>query len=453
MKKYVILKSFLYFIFILGIIYGILFVNNDSPLVLRILFTISISGLVGIGTNTIAIRMLFRPLNKTKLLRRQGLLPKNKEKIASTIAIAVKERILNEETISKWIENEEDVEQRVNEMIDYVKVWVKKEENKLKIKEFIKDVYNSDEKNLFFKKTYDFFVELLVGLYESKNFSFSEFYKRFRGFLKREKEKNNPYVEKSIDVLKLILKKFFKRNSHLFSEKINKSIDDYIKSQKGIKSFFMNIGRAVFIDDKKVEEFVEKSLSSEEKLSEWGDIFEEMLPELDNILNDAEVKYRLKEIFEIIKYEIFVNIKEKKLKEFIAFLENKIDEIFTDNNKFESLFNKIESIINKIIEKVFEYLRLRVKKGNIGKLLKDFRLGEKVESIVKQNILNQNLEEFEELMKRIMGENLAFIEVLGGFLGLIIGIGLHFKIFLVVIPLILYILIFIDNFITKLYSK
>ena len=85
--------------------------------------------------------------------------------------------------------------------------------------------------------------------------------------------------------------------------------------------------------------------------------------------------------------------------------------------------------------------------------LKYFKLGEKIESIVKQNILNQNLEEFEELMKRIMGENLAFIEVLGGFLGLIIGMGLHFKIFLIIIPLVLYVSIFIDNIMTSFYKK
>ena len=70
MKKYVVIKVLLYIFFIIGVVWGMIFVNNNSSIIYKVFFTISISGLVGIGTNTIAIKMLFRPLEKTNLLRR-----------------------------------------------------------------------------------------------------------------------------------------------------------------------------------------------------------------------------------------------------------------------------------------------------------------------------------------------------------------------------------------------
>lgn len=63
---------------------------------------ISISGLIGFLTNWIAITMLFRPLQKRPLLG-QGLIPAHKERIATRLATAVSEDLINPGLIKKKI--------------------------------------------------------------------------------------------------------------------------------------------------------------------------------------------------------------------------------------------------------------------------------------------------------------------------------------------------------------
>ena len=446
------LKYFLYLVFTGGVIFGFIFVNDQSPLVFKLLFTVSISGLIGIGTNTIAIRMLFRPLEKTRLLKRQGLLPKNKDRIANTIAKAVRDRILNEETISDWLENEDEIEERVNNLVSIARDWLKISENQIKIKNFIKKIYDSSEKSEIFNKVYDYFVELLVEVYESKALRFSEIYSKLREKLREEKNKNNPLVLKSIELTKKIIKEFVKRNASVISDKINEIIDDYINKQKGLKGIFLGLGRVIFIDEKKVREFVVTTIDDPERLNKFGNLMEDMLPYLDEVLRDDEIREELKNLFEEVKYKLYVYLKENKLKEIVFKIENRIDMILKDDDEFNRLFERIHDLIIKLIERGIELVRNKIKDGKIIEFLKEIKLGEKIENIVRDNILKQDLKEFEQLMKRIMGENLAFIEILGGFLGLLIGVGIHFKIFLLIIPLVIFVIISIDNLVTKIFN-
>lgn len=64
---------------------------------------VSVSGLIGFLTNWIAITMLFRPLKKRPLLG-QGLIPAHKERIATRLALAVSEDLINPELIRKKID-------------------------------------------------------------------------------------------------------------------------------------------------------------------------------------------------------------------------------------------------------------------------------------------------------------------------------------------------------------
>lgn len=61
---------------------------------------ISVSGLIGFGTNWLAITMLFKPVKKRPLLGR-GLIPAQKERIAFRLAQAVSEDLINPQIIKE----------------------------------------------------------------------------------------------------------------------------------------------------------------------------------------------------------------------------------------------------------------------------------------------------------------------------------------------------------------
>ncbi|MCI4668506.1 MAG: DUF445 domain-containing protein [Bacteroidia bacterium] len=79
------------------------FYESNAELV-TILKTLSISGLIGYGTNYIAIRMLFRPVEKRPIWG-QGLIPSQKDRIIYTLAEGLHKHILSQELIRKRVED------------------------------------------------------------------------------------------------------------------------------------------------------------------------------------------------------------------------------------------------------------------------------------------------------------------------------------------------------------
>ncbi|MFK7972660.1 MAG: DUF445 domain-containing protein [Bacteroidia bacterium] len=80
-----------------------------------ILKTISVGGLIGFGTNYLAIRMLFRPLKKRPLLG-QGMIPAQRDIIIGSLAKGMHTHILSQELIHRRLEESGFIE-RINDVI------------------------------------------------------------------------------------------------------------------------------------------------------------------------------------------------------------------------------------------------------------------------------------------------------------------------------------------------
>jgi hypothetical protein len=79
---------------------------RESPVVLDgLIRMLSVTGLVGFGTNYIAIKMLFHPRKRRPLLG-QGLIPASKQKIARKLGESISKEIINSELILKQVKQE-----------------------------------------------------------------------------------------------------------------------------------------------------------------------------------------------------------------------------------------------------------------------------------------------------------------------------------------------------------
>ncbi len=76
---------------------------------------VAISGMIGYGTNFIAIRMLFRPVQRRPIWG-QGLIPGQKDRIIYTLAKGMHKHILSEDLIRKRVE-ETGLVRRVNDLM------------------------------------------------------------------------------------------------------------------------------------------------------------------------------------------------------------------------------------------------------------------------------------------------------------------------------------------------
>ncbi|MDP5170811.1 MAG: DUF445 domain-containing protein [Bacteroidia bacterium] len=81
----------------------------------NILRTIAVAGLIGFGTNYLAIKMLFRPLNKRPIWG-QGLIPGQRDRIIFKLAEGMHTHILSQELIRKRVE-ETGLVKRVNDLV------------------------------------------------------------------------------------------------------------------------------------------------------------------------------------------------------------------------------------------------------------------------------------------------------------------------------------------------
>lgn len=79
--------------------------------VLQAVIIIFISGFIGYMTNKVAIKMLFRPIKPINLIffKIQGVLPKRKDTIASTIATTIQKEFISEDEIIDQLVTKESI--------------------------------------------------------------------------------------------------------------------------------------------------------------------------------------------------------------------------------------------------------------------------------------------------------------------------------------------------------
>ncbi len=85
-----------------------------------LLRTLSVSGLIGFGTNWLAITMLFKPVKKHPLLG-HGLIPAQKERIAFRLAQTVSEDLINPEIIKQKIHESDAISRYRKQSTRYIK--------------------------------------------------------------------------------------------------------------------------------------------------------------------------------------------------------------------------------------------------------------------------------------------------------------------------------------------
>jgi len=97
---------------------------------------VTVSGLIGFGTNWLAITMLFRPLKKRPLLG-QGLIPAQKERIAYRLAQAVSRDLINPELIKAKLDDIDMISKYRQQWLTYLRHVTGNQDFRNELKELI----------------------------------------------------------------------------------------------------------------------------------------------------------------------------------------------------------------------------------------------------------------------------------------------------------------------------
>lgn len=241
-----------------------------------------IGAIIGYFTNWLAIKMLFKPrtekrIGGIKVPFTPGLIPKEKARIAKSVAESVGEHLINKESISKTL-NKPEVKTKIKSALDDKAMQLLNKEGTLeeRLKDIFKDSYNKKEE-LIEEKIYDKTIIIL----EDKEKQ-DEVIKFAIGFIKKKLEKEPTLL---IDYLNNVN---FKEIVDRISEKINQQETTEIIAEK-IDGIINNLENS----DKIIKDYIpDRAFDAIEKLV--YDNKKVITKEICDILRNPEVSTKIK---------------------------------------------------------------------------------------------------------------------------------------------------------------
>lgn len=377
---------------IVGLIYGAFTTNVDISGFYTSTFSIITScitmGLIGVMTNVIALKMLFRPYKKNKLVAKipffkhfaLGYIPAHKENLASGIGNVIDNELLNGLKLKNLFKSNKD-NFRVS-IINYI------ENNNYKV---VVDFINKKKKEIGHS-----IHKYLMNYIEKNSSKVSE-----NIYNKALNIKLKTFIK--VDMLNNLISKI-ENNKVVLSIRLANHLENKLNSSKTISEVLPN---SILV---KIEESFENQITTYIK-ENHNKIFEEETFKAF-ILNSngrysSFINKTLSEILDSETINIFRNASEDKIKSFInndfkiyandkiqSILSSEIDEEKTIENVFN---NNISILINKNLYKLTSYL--------INKSITYLANNKELVSTKVKEEINNNLNFFEKGIYLMAGGN------------------------------------------------
>lgn len=197
---------------------------------------IAVSGLIGYGTNYIAIRMLFKPVEKRPILG-QGLIPSQRERIIQVLAKGMHEHILSPELIRNRIEKTGFTKKIADLSVDGVKGLTQDVELRKALKSSLMDQITA------FTSRPEFRREISAVIDKQLELSLADGFKRF--MLQTYKRVNREDYESTIDQIVGGLPKALLEVADRMEAEIDR-VGEFMEQQRqpieaGLMNLFVNL--------------------------------------------------------------------------------------------------------------------------------------------------------------------------------------------------------------------
>ncbi|MEK5443939.1 MULTISPECIES: DUF445 domain-containing protein [unclassified Fredinandcohnia] len=364
---------------------------------LMIVLMMVIGAIIGGVTNSLAIKMLFRPykaiyIGGKRLPFTPGLIPKRRDELARQMGRTVVEHLLTPESLKKKLLDES--------FVANIEGWAKEEVSKLldTEKNLVEiagqvGIYNLDERA----------EEQLTNLIETK----------FKSLLHEmgQKEIGNVIPE---ELLSTIEKRF-------------PAVAEYI-TEKGIEYFESEEGKL------RLKRMIDEFLSTRGMLGNMVQMFlgntsliDKIQPEIIKFLSNPGTKELIQSLIEkewnkVKSWEVNIIVEQVGSEKILSFLKEQSLNIFPVKKYLKTPANEVllpykerilETIVPKGIEMAGEFVANRIEK-----MMKSLKL----EEIVKDQVGTFSVERLEEMVLGISKREFKMITYLGALLGGIIGI-------------------------------
>jgi len=373
-------------------------------------YIISLTANIGYFTNFIAIKMLFKPYQATAF-GRQGLIPKNQDKLASALATTLNDHFLTSEHWLEYLQQANIPSKLTRQGEVFCQQWVEDPNNVDSLIELISNYLERNESKLhpLFEQ---FQSQVVVEI--SSELDIDDLLNQGFDWVEKQFIENPQKMEFMIEPLI----KTLAENIPMIAERLVTAVDQHIENQGTIKR---SLAKAALwssdISQQDIQHYLFRMVASAEFRLTLFEGLQSLLTEYKNRCGNISTEEPSFDLQGIIQELINSQTSSICLSKIIALNMQK-----PENKKL------LSSYIKTSINPIFVWIQSRVNNTQFSEWVNQ-QIIELVETVDLKNVLESKARKFsprqmESLFQSMISEQLVFIELFGALLGALSGLAL-----------------------------
>ena len=372
-------------------------------------FVITVAGLVGYFTNFLAIKMLFQP-KQGQVLGWQGLVPKNKDQIARSLAESVQEQLLSPEIILDYIRERRLIENGTETMAVWIDGHLQDPEVRKRITEVVVDLMRERGPEAL-TRSLDFVESALKDLARDPE-NIDQWWAQIRASLHTflQSRSNREWLaDKTRDWLQQEIPRI--------SEWLNKALEDYLRQKRRMGSLGLGIKNIFSFDQEAISQVLDRFIRDPDVSDDFMEMLDAVVDELQQEMEKPEVQSLIQERVGVWIEALGATTRDRIL----PVLIRQTDQYLNDESNWERIEQSLMSALQWFKKQGLQLLQSDKGRAWVSQGIELAVKRLDVTNVVEQQVRRLDTDELEKMVLDNTGGNLTVIQLLGGCLGLILG--------------------------------
>ena len=372
-------------------------------------FVITVAGMVGYFTNFLAIKMLFQP-KQGQVLGWQGLVPKNKDQIARSLAESVQEQLLSPDIILAYIRERELIEKGTESMAEWVDDHLQDPEVRKRITGFLVDVMR-DRGPEALNRSLDLTESALRDLARNPE-QIELWWGQLRGSMQQflQSRSNREWLVGRV-------RHWFQQEIPTIADWLNRALEDYLRQKRRVGSLGLGLKSILSFDQDAIGQVLERFVNDAEVSDDFMQMLDAIVDEIQREMEKPETQQLIQQRLEGWVEALGTTVRQRLLPALIE----RTDAYLNDEANWDRIEASLIAVIQWLKRQTLSLLHSERGQqwATRGIELAVKRLN--VTNVVEQQVRRLDTDELEKMVLDNTGGNLTVIQVLGGCLGLILG--------------------------------
>jgi uncharacterized membrane protein YheB (UPF0754 family) len=368
------------------------------------------AGIVGYFTNFLAIKMLFQP-KQGKVLGWEGLVPKNKAKIAKSLGESAHRQLLSPDKIMNYIYEKDLLDKGLQKIGAWIDEIIHDKAMRSRVTRQI--VYLLRENG----------SELLVKLFDTAETALKEWAKspeeiqRYWKWVRQRLQKHlaeQQNRQQIADFVRGMVEKQIPR----MADTLNEALEEYLSRKKAFGRIGLGFKKIISFHEEAMEELLYKFIQDPETTEQFLGTLDILVDEFENNLQDPETQKVVMERIETTVNQISEFSRQNMLDSSAKWLRDFLND--------ESNWDKIDHTTTKSLawfkNWAADFVSSEQGQRYLHKIIDRMVHQVNVSDLVEEQVMKLDTDELETMILDNTGGNLVIIQVLGGSLGLIAGL-------------------------------